>query len=155
MASESKAQKSEAKKAGIMELADEEAVFEMHGDPEHSRSMRTVLAGVALSLGFIAGGIWLARGWRRKLGVSLMIALASCVAIAWIVAFPPFFVSKDSDAPPVKLRKVSVSVTIVSEHGPAIIMIPKNLKPTWVGPQDVLENWGSRPPRPSLPDRDK
>jgi hypothetical protein len=50
-----KLHESKARTAGMMELTDEEIVFQIVGDPEYSGSVRTVLAGAALSLGFIAG----------------------------------------------------------------------------------------------------
>ena len=134
-----------AEESGVTGLANKEVVFELNETPLPLSPVQMALVGSASSLAFISAGIWLARRPERKRVVAVILLLVCSAIVASVVIYS----LQISGEIPERSKKTRVGVSIwAGDNGlPFQIVIPKNLKPTWVGSVDEIEVWGE----PSAP----
>jgi hypothetical protein len=141
-----KAHASAADRAGITALGNDELRFRSV-ESESSHPARLVVAGIAISLGVILAGIFLA---RRKYLIAMTIALASFVLVA--IAAVVCMLWQHNPIEDASEKKVAIVVRN-AETGPVRVTIPLSLRPAGYT-VEIIDNYGDRPPRPR-PDGDK
>ncbi|HZZ81020.1 MAG TPA: hypothetical protein VFE62_21140 [Gemmataceae bacterium] len=130
---------SAADRAGLTALGNDELRFQPPPSSEPPSPARLTAAGVAVSLGVIFAGVFLA---RKKYLIALTIALTSFVlvtagALIWVMweRTPVQTISSEEKRVGIVMRS--------TENGPVRVTVPLSVKPAQVG-ADIIDNWGRR-----------